>query len=68
MSGNLDQDLAGYGIHRGDLPFLAKPFEHGAMVELVRQTLQTPPPSAESIASMVGSQMKVPKIGDEWVD
>ena len=68
MSGNINQDLAGYGIHRGDLPFLPKPFEQGAMVALVRQTLQTPPPSAESVAGLSGSQMGVPKVGDGWVD
>jgi len=27
MSGNIDQELAGYGIRRGDLPFVPKPFE-----------------------------------------
>jgi len=68
MSGNIDHDLAGYGIHRGDLPFLPKPFEHGAMVALVRQTLQAPPPSAESIASLAGNQSRIPKVGDGWVD
>jgi len=68
MSGNIDHDLAGYGIHRGDLPFLPKPFEHGAMVALVRQTLQTPLPSAESIASLAGNQTGIPKVGDGWFD
>ena len=68
MSGNLDQDLAGYGIHRGDLPFLPKPFEHGAMVALVRQALQAPPPSAESVTSPRGNRMGIPKAGDGWVD
>lgn len=68
MSGNIDHDLAGYGIHRGNLPFLPKPLEHGAMVALVRQTLQTPPPSVESIASLAGSQPGIPKVGDGWVD
>ena len=51
MSGNIDQDLAGYGIRRGDLPFLPKPFEHQALVALVRQTLQAPPPSVESLTA-----------------
>jgi len=68
MSGNIDHDLAGYGIRRGDLPFLPKPFEDGAIVALVRQTLQTPPPSAESIASLAGNRSGIPKVGDGWFD
>ena len=51
MSDNIDQDLAGYGIRRGDLPFLPKPFEHQALVALVRQTLHAPPPSIESLTT-----------------
>ncbi len=65
MSGNIEQDLAGYGIHRGDLPFLPKPFEPQALVTLVRQILQTPPPSIESLTA---SPPGVPKVGDGWVD
>jgi DNA-binding NtrC family response regulator len=65
MSGNIDQELAGYGIGRGDLPFLPKPFEHQALVALVRQTLQTAPPSIESL---IGSPPENPKACDQWVD
>ena len=65
MSGNIDQDLAGYGIRRGDLPFLPKPFEPQALVALVRQTLHAPPPSIESLT---GGPPEIPKIGDGWVD
>ena len=65
MSGNIDHDLASYGIRRGDLPFLPKPFEHQALVALVRQTLQEPPPSVESLTA---GQPRIPKVGDEWVD
>lgn len=68
MSGNIDHDLAGYGIHRGILPFLPKPLEQEAMVALVRQTLQTPPPSVESIEFPAGNQPGIPKVGDGWVD
>jgi len=65
MSDNIDQDLAGYGIRRGDLPFLPKPFEHQALVALVQQTLHAPPPSIESLtASPPGN----PTVGDGWVD
>jgi len=65
MSGNVDKDLAGYGIRRGDLPFLPKPFDQQALVALVRQTLHTTPPSIESLT--VGSP-DTPKVGDGWVD
>src|SRR5262249_9100097 len=68
MSGNIDHDLAGYGIRRGDLPFLPKPFENQALLALIRQTLQTPPPSPESVASLAGSQPGIPKVGDGGVD
>ena len=68
MSGNIDQDLAGYGIRRGDLPFLPKPFEQQALVTLIRQTLQMPPPSAENVASLAVHQTGFPKVGDGWVD
>ena len=65
MSGNIDQDLAGYGIRRGDLPFLPKPFEHQALVALVRQTLHAPPPSIESLTA---SPPGIQNVGDGWVD
>ena len=65
MSGNIDQDLAGYGIRRGALPFLPKPFEHQALVALVRQTLHAPPPSVESLTA---DPPGIPKVGDGWVD
>ncbi len=65
MSGNVDQDLAGYGIRRGDLPFVPKPFEHQALVALVQQTLHAPPPSIESLTA--GPQEN-PTVGDGWVD
>ncbi|HEY6084005.1 MAG TPA: response regulator [Nitrospira sp.] len=65
MSGNIDQDLAGYGIRKGCVPFISKPFENQAMVDLVQQTLQAPPPTQESL-------MKEPteraKGTDEWFD
>jgi DNA-binding NtrC family response regulator len=65
MSGNVDKDLAGYGIRRGDLPFLPKPFDQQALVALVRQTLHTTPLSIESLTA--GSP-NMPKVGDGWVD
>ena len=65
MSGNIDQELAGYGIRRGTLPFLPKPFEQQALVALVRQTLQAPPPSVESLTA---GPPGIPKASDEWVD
>ena len=65
MSGKIDQDLAGYGLRRGDLPFLSKPFEHQALVALVQQTLHASPPSIESLTA---GPPGVPKVGDGWVD
>jgi DNA-binding NtrC family response regulator len=65
MSGNIDHDLASYGIRRGDLPFLPKPFDHQVLLALVQQTLHAPPPSIESLT---GSPSGIPKVGDGWVD
>jgi len=65
MSGNIEQDFTGYGVRRGDLPYLPKPLEPQALVALVQQTLQMPPPSIES--STAGSP-RIPKVGDGWVD
>ncbi len=65
MSGNIDHDLAGYGIRRWDLPFLPKPFEHQALLALVQQTLRAPPPSIESLTAGTPGN---PTVGDGWVD
>ena len=65
MSGNVDQDLSGYGLRKGSLPFLPKPFESKALVALVQQTLHASPPSAESLTE---GQPGVPKVGDGWFD
>lgn len=64
MSGNIGQELAGYCIRRGALPFLPKPFKHQALMALVQQTLQAPPPSVESLT---GGLPGIPKASDEWV-
>lgn len=45
MSGNPDKDLAGHGIKRGTLPFLAKPFERDRLIALVRNVLAQPAPT-----------------------
>lgn len=39
MSGNPDLDLAGYGIKRGSLPFIAKPFSIEELVAFVLEAL-----------------------------
>ena len=65
MSGNIDQDLAGYGIRRGEFRFISKPFEPPALVALVRQTLQAPLSSAESLTA---DSPGTPKVGDGWFD
>jgi len=45
MSGNPDKELAGHGIRRGTLPFLAKPFEPGRLIALVQNVLAQPAPT-----------------------
>ena len=65
MSGNIDKELAGYGLRQGSLPFLPKPFESQALVALVQQTLHASPPSAETLTE---GQPGVPKVGDGWFD
>ena len=65
MSGKIDQDLAGYGLRRGSLSFLSKPFEPQALVALVQQALQASPPSAESRTE---DRPGFPKVGDGWFD
>jgi CheY-like chemotaxis protein len=65
MSGNIDKDLAGYGIRLGSLPFLPKPFEIEALVTLVRQVLKASPPSIESLTA---GPPETPTVGDGWVD
>ena len=65
MSGNVDHDLAGYGIRKGTLPFLSKPFDPSAFVALVRETLTAPPPAPESLEK---EQSTGPKGSDEWFD
>lgn len=65
MSGNIDHDLAGYGIRKGALPFLSKPFDPSAFVALVRKTLRAPPPPPESLDK---EQSTGTKGSDEWFD
>ena len=65
MSGNIDKDLSGFGIRRGNLPFLSKPFELQALVTLVRQVLNASPPSIESLTA---GPPGTPTVGDGWVD
>jgi DNA-binding NtrC family response regulator len=45
MSGNPDKELTSHGIKRGTLPFLQKPFEKAALIQLIRDVLQGPPPT-----------------------
>lgn len=64
MSGNVEQELAGYGIRRGTLPFIPKPFEPNALVSLVRQTLHAPAPSLEGLTEKPPG---LARPSDEWV-
>ena len=45
MSGNPDKELTSHGIKRGTLPFVQKPFEKDALIQLVRDVFQQPPPT-----------------------
>jgi len=63
MSGNIDKDLGSYGIRKGSVPFISKPFENQAMIELVRRTLQEPPATQESLMKEPTAQAKGT---DEW--
>ena len=65
MSGNVDNELKGYGIRKGSVPFLSKPFTPADLVAVVQETMKSPPPTPESM-------LKEPAGGvngvDEWVD
>lgn len=65
MSGNIEKDLVGYGIKIGSVPFIAKPFESQAIVELVHRTLQSPPLTPEILLKESTDR---PKGSDEWFD
>jgi FixJ family two-component response regulator len=45
MSGNPDKELASHGIRRGSLPFIQKPFEKEALIQQIRNVIQSPPPT-----------------------
>jgi DNA-binding NtrC family response regulator len=65
MSGNVDTDLAGYGIRRAAIPFLVKPFDYETLMKIVNQTFQAPPPTPESLMK---ETTKGPRGADEWFD
>ena len=65
MSGNLENELAGYGIRKGTLPFLSKPFDPPAFVSLVKETLKASPPTPESLQKDHSTGTKG---ADEWFD
>lgn len=65
MSGNMENELAGYGIRKGSLPFLSKPFDPAALVTLVKTTLERPAPAPESLQKDPSPGIKG---GDEWFD
>ena len=65
MSGNVENELAGYGIQKGSLPFLSKPFDSSALVTIVKTTLERPAPGPESLQKDQSGGIKG---GDEWFD
>jgi len=65
MSANIEKEVAGYGVRRGILPILQKPFQPQALVDLVHQVLHSPPPTAESL---IETTKGGPTDDDEWFD
>ena len=65
MSANIDKELQGYGIRVGLLPFIQKPLDAQALVAVVHQTLQSPPPTPESLMKESAGG---PQGVDEWFD
>jgi FixJ family two-component response regulator len=65
MSGNIETELAAYGIRKGTLPFLAKPFAASALVSMITTALDAPPPAPESLQK---DQSTAVKPTDEWFD
>jgi len=65
ISGNIENELAGYGIRKGTLPFLSKPFDPPAFVSLVKETLKASPPNPESLQKDHSTGTKG---ADEWFD
>lgn len=65
MSANIDKELHGYGIRPGDVPFIRKPLDAQALVSLAHDTLQAPPPTAESLQH---EQTRGVQGADEWYD
>ena len=65
MSANIDKDLQGYGIRPDCLPFLSKPLDAQTLATTVAQTLQSPPPTPESLVKDASSGAKGT---DDWFD
>lgn len=63
MSGNVDRVLADYGIRRGSVPLLSKPFESQILIALVRSTLQERPATQESLVKEPAARANGP---DAW--
>jgi CheY-like chemotaxis protein len=65
MSANVEKDLQGYGIRRGCVPFITKPLQAQALTSLAHETLQTSPPTIESLQQEHAGGIKG---ADEWFD
>ncbi len=65
MSGNIDSELGGYGIRKGSVPFLSKPFAPTDLVSLVQATMKSPSPTPESLMKESAGGAKG---ADEWFD
>lgn len=65
MSGNIDDDLKGYGIRKGSVPFLSKPFTPADLISIVGETIKSPTPTPESLLKESAGGVKG---DDEWFD
>lgn len=61
MSGNPDKELSSHGIKRGTLPFVQKPFEQAALIQLIRDVLVHPPPTLSANRAKTGNDI-------DWFD
>ena len=65
MSGNVDKELGAYGIRRGSVPFVPKPFDREMLTQTLRQILGEPPPTEADLTKPAPARAKDL---DGWVD
>lgn len=63
MSDNIEKELQGYGIRPGSVPLVSKPLDAQKLMAVVNQTLQSPPPAADSLINQPNGPVRGT---DEW--